>query len=98
MGQAKLRGSKEQRIAQTMERSIVLPKLGTYVSTKNPAGMRFIVENVSVLDAEDNDGYEGFFLVTMVDEASASDFQAIRDELDSDEWRELADKYGLIAI
>jgi hypothetical protein len=96
MGQAKLRGSKEQRIAQTSVRSTDAPKLGTYISTKSPAGMRFVVEEVLVLDQEDVAVHDGFFLVTMIDEASANDLQAMRDELDSDEWRALVVKYGLI--
>lgn len=96
MGQAKSRGSKEQRIAQAMEINDAPPKVGLYISTK-PPGMRLLVEDVTVLDPEDNDGEEGFFLVTMVDEPSAHDMQAMRDELDPDQWQGLVQQYGLVA-
>ena len=96
MGQAKSRGNQAQRIAQALERGKAAPKEGLYIST-TPPGMRFIVEEVTVLSPEENEGEEGFFLVTVVDEASADDFQAMRDEFDADEWRNFVTQYGLIA-
>lgn len=90
MGQAKLRGSREERIAQSKARNRP-PEKGVYVSTKKPIGMRFVVEDVTLDEDE-----EGFFLVQLIDEASANDISAIRDELDTDEWFELADQYGLV--
>lgn len=37
-----------------------------------------------------------FFLVQMIDEASADDMNAMGDELDPDEWFALVEQYGLI--
>lgn len=92
MGQAKLRGSREERIVQANAHRKV-PKVGLYVSTKDTKGMRFIVENVDIVDdAED----EIFFLVSMIDEASTDDMSAAGDELDPDEWFALVDQYGLV--
>jgi hypothetical protein len=88
MGQAKLRGNKEERIAQSKAKSRA-PEKGLYVSMKKPAGMRFVVEEVTIDD-------EGFFLVEMIDEPSANDMSAIGDELDPDEWFALVEQYGLI--
>lgn len=90
MGQAKLRGSKEERIAQCKARKQP-PEKGVYVSTKKPIGMRFVVEDVTLDEDE-----EGFFLVQLIDEASADDMSATGDELDPDEWFALVDQYGLI--
>ncbi len=90
MGQAKLRGSKEERIAQSKARK-QLPETGAYISTKKPLGMRFVVEDV-IFDEDE----EGFFLVQLIDEASAGDPDAIGDELDPDEWFALVEQYGLV--
>jgi hypothetical protein len=92
MGQARLRGSKEDRVAKA-KAARQPPKPGVYLSTKNPPGMCFLVEEVSIADEEES---EGFFLVSMVDEASASDMSAARDELDPDEWFALVEQYGLV--
>ena len=90
MGQAKLRGSKEERIAQSKAKKQP-PETGLYVSTKKPLGMRFIVEDV-IFDEDE----EGFFLVQMIDEASAGDMSAMGDELDPDKWFALVEQYGLM--
>lgn len=92
MGQARLRGSKEDRVAQA-KAARQPPMLGVYLSTKSPPGMRFVVEDVSIANEEES---EGFFLVSMVDEASASDMGAVRDELDPDQWFALVEQYGLV--
>ncbi len=92
MGQAKLRGSQEERIAQSKAR-IQRPETGVYISTKKPLGMRFVVEDV-IFDDEDED--DNFFLVEMIDEASANDMSAMGDELDPDEWFSLVEQYGLV--
>lgn len=91
MGQAKLRGSKEERIAQSKAKK-QRSETGVYVSTKKALGMRFVVEDVNFDDDDDDD----FFLVQLIDEASADDMSAIRDELDPDEWFALMDQYGLV--
>lgn len=90
MGQAKLRGSKEERIAQSKATKRP-PEKGVYVSTKKAVGMRFVVEDVTLDEDE-----AGFFLVQMIDEASAGDMSAIGDELDPDEWFALVEQYGLV--
>jgi hypothetical protein len=92
MGQAKLRGSKEDRIAQSKEK-ILPPKEGLYISTKSVKELRIIVENVTVLEDEED---EGFFLVEMIDEASSGDFGAMGDELTPDQWFDLVEEYGLV--
>ncbi len=53
--------------------------------------MRFVVEDVTLDEDE-----EGFFLVQLIDEASADDMSAMGDELDPDEWFGLVDQYGLV--
>ena len=88
MGQAKTRGSKEKRIAQSKAKKEP-PEIGVYVYTKKPLGMRFVVEDVSFVD-------ETFFLVEMVEEFNAHDINAIRYEFDPEEWFALVDQYGLI--
>ncbi len=92
MGQAKLRGSREERLAQA-KAARQPPKAGLYVSTREVKGMRFTVEDVSVVDDGENNG---FFLVSMIDEASTDDMSAGGNELDPDEWFALVDLYGLI--
>lgn len=91
MGQARSRGSREDRIALAkLTRSP--PKPGKYVSTKAVKGMRFIVEDVTIIDEEEN---EGFFVVSMIDETNANGMDATGDELDPDQWFALVAKYGL---
>ena len=92
MGDAKRRGSLDERIAQVRAERVP-PKPGLYLSTKEVKGMRFIVEDVTVADADDD---AGFFLVSMIDEASADDMGAMGDELDPDQWFELVEQYGLV--
>lgn len=92
MGQAKLRESKEDRIAQSKEKTLP-PKEGLYISTKSVKELRIIVENVTVLEDEED---EGFFLVEMIDEASSEDFSAMGHELTPDEWFDLVEQYGLV--
>lgn len=92
MGQARLRGSRDERVAQA-KATRTPPIPGLYVSTTSVIGMRFIIEDVTILDDEEN---QGFFLVSMIDEASAGDLGALRDELDPDEWFALVNKYGLV--
>lgn len=84
---AELYGSKEERIAQCKANKYP-PETGLYVSTKQPVGMRFIVEDVFV--------DEDFFLVQLIDEVNADDTGAVSDELDSEEWFALVDRYGLV--
>jgi hypothetical protein len=91
MGQAKNRGTREERIAQATNKR-VKPIPGLYVSTKLPLGMRFIVEDV--IDADEPE-FPDFFLVQLIDEASAEDPEAMGDELDPDQWYEISDRYGL---
>ena len=95
MGQAKKRGSQEQRIAHATERSMAPPTEGVYISTKKVQGMRLLVEEVSVSVADDGEN-DGYFLVVMIDEASAREPEAMRDELWPDEWRSLVAEYGLV--
>lgn len=92
MGQAKLRGSREVRIAQA-KATRKPPTRGLYVSTKEVQGMRLIVEDVTILDDDED---EGFFLVLMIDETSAGDTSAAGDELDPEQWFALEDQYGLV--
>lgn len=89
MGDAKRRGSLEERVAQARSKRTA-PTVGVYVSTKKVQGMRLLVEDVT--DADD----EGFFLVSMLDEASASDPHAAGDELAANDWFDLVDEYGLV--
>ena len=88
MGDAKRRGSLDERIAQARAHRVP-PKPGLYLSTKEIKGTRFIVEDVNV-DAA------GFFLVSMIDEASADDMGAAGDDLDPEQWFELVERYGLV--
>lgn len=88
MGQAKKRGSLEDRIAQSKARKQA-PEPGLYVSTKGAKGMRFIVEEVTM---EEDD----FFLVELIDEASADDMGAMGDELDPEQWFALVEQFGLV--
>ncbi|SEK88644.1 hypothetical protein [Nitrosovibrio tenuis] len=90
MGQAKLRGNKEERIGQSKAKRQP-PETGLYVSTRKPLGMRFVVEDV-IFDEDE----EGFFLVQLIDKASADDMSVMGDELDPDEWFALVDQYGLV--
>ena len=92
MGQARLLGIREERIAQAKGRKVP-PKPGRYVSTAGVQGMAFLVEDVSISDDLED---EGFFLVSMIDEASTSDPEAMGDELNPDQWFELVEKYGLV--
>jgi hypothetical protein len=92
MGQAKLRGSREDRVAQS-KKTRQPPKPGLYVSTTAAKSMRFIVEDVSIADEEES---EGFFLASMIDEGSAGDMSAAADELDPDQWFALVEQYGLV--
>ena len=92
MGQAKQRGTREARIAR-VKANRQPPKLGLYVSTKDVQGMRLVVEDVTILD--DGEG-EGFFLVSMIDEASSGGGDAAGDELDPEQWFALVDQYGLV--
>ena len=50
-----------------------------------------VVEDV-IFDEDE----EGFFLVQLIDEASADDMGAMGDELDPDEWFALVEQYGLV--
>jgi hypothetical protein len=74
------------------------PKKGAiYVATKFDSGKRFFIEDI--FDAEDEDGAEGedgFFLVTIVEEANKGDMSAMALELDPDEWRSFVDEHGLV--
>lgn len=97
MGQAKLRGTKEDRIAQSKEKKLP-PKVGLYISTKHQKGLRLIVEDVTVLDDEEEKENEGFFLVHIIDETSSGDAYAMGDELDSDQWFDLVNQYGLVYL
>ena len=54
MGDAKRRGSLDERIAQ-VRADRAPPKPGLYLSTKEIKGMRFIVEDVTVVDDDDED-------------------------------------------
>ena len=92
MGDAKRRGSLDERIAQA-HADRVPPKPGLYLSTREVKGMRFIVEDVTVVDDDDS---AGFFLVSMIDEASADDIGALGDELNPEQWFELVNRYGLV--
>ena len=92
MGQARLRGSREERIART-KATKQPPKPGLYISTREVDGMRLIVEDVTVIDEGED---EGFFLVSMIDAPSSSDCGACGDELDPDQWFELVERYGLV--
>lgn len=94
MGDAKRRGSLDERITQA-HADRVPPKPGLYLSTKEIKGMRFIVEDVTVVDDDDEDA-AGFFLVSMIDEASADDMGALGDELNPEQWFELVNRYGLV--
>ena len=93
MGDAKRRGSLDERIAQ-VRADRAPPKPGLYLSTREVKGMRFIVEDVTVVD--DDDDTAGFFLVSMIDEASADDMGAAGDDLDPEQWFELVERYGLV--
>lgn len=90
MGQAKNRGTREERIEQSKV-TRQPPKPGTYVSTKAVNGMSLVVDEVTVPD-DDAD----FFLVSMIDEPSANDVGALGDELDPDQWFALVEQYGLV--
>ena len=90
MEQARLRGTREERIAQAAKQP---PKPGLYVSTREAVGMRLLVDDVFIGDDGDSDDY---FLVSLIDEASASDQSAMGDELDPDQWFELVERFGLI--
>lgn len=78
------------------------PRVGEiYVTTKistdgfweNPAvGTRYLVEDIFVEDIEQSDD---FFLVTVVNEADKGDMSAASQELDSQEWLDFMDRYGL---
>lgn len=92
MGQAKQRGTREARIAQ-VKANRQPPKLGLYVSTKDVQGMRLVVEDVTILDDGED---EGFFLVSMIDEASSGDGDGAGDELVPEQWFALVDQYGLV--
>lgn len=92
MGQAKLRGTREARIAQAKSTRSP-PKPGLYISTQYVKGIRFIVEDVTVIDEGEDDSS---FLVSMIDEASSSNTEAMGDELDPNQWFELVEKYGLV--
>ncbi|HJV82441.1 hypothetical protein [Noviherbaspirillum sp.] len=70
------------------------PKKGLYTSTKTAPGKQFVVENVTVVEDEDEGGV--FFLVDLVDAADAADMSASGMELDTDEWFEMVDEYGLV--
>ena len=93
MGDAKRRDSLDERIAQAHAHRVP-PKPGLYLSTREVKGMRFIVEDVTVVD--DDDDTAGFFLVSMIDEASADDMGAAGDDLDPEQWFELVERYGLV--
>ena len=91
VGDAKRRGSFEERVAQARAKRVP-PTPGVYVSTKEVRGMRLLVEDVSVLEDSQSDG---FFLVSLIDEASADNDNAAGDDLNPEQWFELVDRYGL---
>lgn len=94
MGQAKNRGTKEDRIAQATAATMP-PKVGLYVSKTN-INMRLIVEEVTVLDDDEDEEDKGFFLVHLVNEADAGEPDAIYEEYIPDEWAALVRTYGLV--
>ena len=90
MGQAKLRGSREERITQSKARKRS-PEKGVYVSTKKADWHALCGWRCDAWRDE-----EGFFLVQMIEETSADDMSAMGDELDPDEWFSLVEQYGLV--
>lgn len=65
------------------------PRPGLYISTKEALGMRIVVEDVTEPEAD------GFFIVSIIDEASAADPGAAGDELAPEEWFALVEQFGL---
>lgn len=84
MGQAKNRGSKEDRLKE----ATTPPQEGIYVATKLDAGYSVYVSDVS--DPED-----GFFVLTVINAIDKDDPSAISDEITSDEWFSFARRYGM---
>lgn len=70
----------------------MLPELGLYVSATDPH-LRFIVEDVSVVDKED--GENDFFLVSVVAADGHADISAMGLELDPEEWDEFVESHEL---
>lgn len=70
-----------------MSDNIEVPKEGLYVST-TPDGERLVVVDVNVVQDDDEEGDEIFFLVTFVNEGDENDMSAPSWEFDSTEWRE----------
>lgn len=70
------------------------PEKGLYISSKDPS-IRLMVEDVNVVEDEEEEELNGFFLVSIVDEDGADDMGAIGEELDPDQWFELVEQYAL---
>lgn len=70
------------------------PEKGLYVSANDPS-FRIVVEEVGVVEGEDEEDLNGYFLVTMVDEEDAGDMGAIGEELDPNQWFDLVAEYEL---
>lgn len=70
------------------------PELGIYVSTTDPS-LRFVVEDVTVVDDEDGDGEDDFFLVSVVAADGKDDILAMGEELDPDEWTDFVEQHQL---
>lgn len=91
MGEAKRRGSKEDRVEEARLNRGGPPKVGLYRS-KRDTNFLVKVESVFVPDASEiasGEFDEGYFLVAIVSADDADDMQAMGYELDNVEWDEL---------
>jgi hypothetical protein len=70
------------------------PEKGLYISAKDPS-IRIYVEDVNVVEDDEEEDLNGFFLVSIVDEDGIDDMGAPGQELDPDQWFELVEEYAL---
>lgn len=101
MGQAKARGTLEQRIAQAQSTPPQIdtsraPTVGSiFVTTKINPGIRYVVDDVQLLDDPEDDWDRAFFSVELIKEDDKHDPDAASLELDNSEWSKFASHFGL---
>ncbi|WP_438334702.1 hypothetical protein [Edwardsiella tarda] len=77
-----------------MSDNILIPEEGLYVS-KNNQSLRFVVTDVDMVDDEEDEEGDSFFLVTVVREGDEDDMSAPGYEYDPDEWQQFVRMYQL---
>lgn len=70
------------------------PEKGLYISAKDPS-IRIFVEDVNVVEDDEEEGLNEFFLVSIVNEDGIDDMGEPGQELDPDQWFGFVEEYAL---